>query len=210
MLSEVEEKLKDLGKDKLKMNTEITKELENISSDKIDDFSTNHELIRKLHRYKDNIDESNIKLKEVEDILQEVVKKLTELDMENSLDLLSLKAQELRQRLQESHANLKKISNSGVEMDGNTSNNEEEEFINALKNEMPEVSENIDTTLKLLKEIEKIVVEVKQTLNTDKMMDLKDKVNIAQENVEESENLVNNLEKEILEWNAQKKLAKRD
>jgi len=64
-------------------------------------------------------------------------------------------------------------------MDGNTSNNEEEEFINALKNEMPEVSENIDTTLKLLKEIEKIVVEVKQTLNTDKMMDLKDKVNIA-------------------------------
>lgn len=210
MLSEVEEKLKDLGKDKLKMNTEITKELENICPDKIDDFSTNHELIRKLHRYKDNIDESNIKLKEVEDILQEVVKKLTELDMENSLDLLSLKAQELRQRLQESHANLKKISNSGVEMDGNTSNNEEEEFINALKNEMPEVSENIDTTLKLLKEIEKIVVEVKQTLNTDKMMDLKDKVNIAQENVEESENLVNNLEKEILEWNAQKKLAKRD
>lgn len=41
-------------------------------------------------------------------------------------------------------------------------------------------------------------------------MDLKDKVNIAQENVEESENLVSNLEKEILEWNAQKKLAKRD
>lgn len=41
-------------------------------------------------------------------------------------------------------------------------------------------------------------------------MDLKDKVNIAQENVEESENLVSNLEKEILEWNAQKKLCKRD
>ena len=95
-------------------------------------------------------------------------------------------------------------------MEGNTSNNEEEEFIFALKNEMPEVSENINTTLNLLKEIEKIVTEVKSTLNTDKMMDLKDKVNIAQENVEESENLVSNLEKEILEWNAQKKLAKRD
>ena len=81
--------------------------------------------------------------------------------MENSLDLLSMKAQELRQRLQESHAHLKKISNSGEEMEGNTSNNEEEEFIFALKNEMPEVSENINTTLNLLKEIEKKVTEVK-------------------------------------------------
>lgn len=130
--------------------------------------------------------------------------------MENSLDLLSMKAQELRQRLQESNVHLKKISNSGVEMEGNTSNNEEEEFIYALKNEMPEVSENINTTLNLLKEIEQIVIEVKQSLDTQKMMDLKEKVNIAQENVEESENLVSNLEKEILEWNAQKKLAKRD
>jgi len=42
-------------------------------------------------------------------------------------------------------------------MDGNTSNNEEEEFISAMKNEMPEVYENIETTLDLLKEIEKLV-----------------------------------------------------
>ena len=50
-------------------------------------------------------------------------------------------------------------------MDGNTSNNEEEEFIHALKNEMPEVFENIETTLNLLKDTEKLVGEVKQTLN---------------------------------------------
>lgn len=161
MINEVEEKLKDLGKDKQRMNVEILKELDQICPNSIDDYSTNHELIRKIRRYKENIDESNIKLKEIEDIQQEVVKKLTELDMENSLDLLSMKAQELRQRLQESHAHLKKISNSGEEMEGNTSNNEEEEFIFALKNEMPEVSENINTTLNLLKEIEKIVTEVK-------------------------------------------------
>jgi hypothetical protein len=50
---------------------------------------------------------------------------------------------------------------SGEEMDGNTSNNEEEEFIYALKNEMPEVFENIEVTMEMLVEIDGLVVEVK-------------------------------------------------
>jgi len=36
-------------------------------------------------------------------------------------------------------------------MDGNTSNGEEEEFIQAMQNEMPEVFDNIDATFGLLK-----------------------------------------------------------
>ena len=95
-------------------------------------------------------------------------------------------------------------------MDGNTSTNEEEEFIQALKNEMPEVLDNIETNLGLLLEIEKLVPDVKQSLSLEKMNDLREKVEIATENVEESEGLVIKLEKEILEWNAQKKLCKRD
>ena len=35
------------------------------------------------------------------------------------------------------------IHNSGREMDGNTSNNEEDEFIDALTDEMPDVYGNI-------------------------------------------------------------------
>ena len=58
-------------------------------------------------------------------------------------------------------------------MDGNTSNKEEEDFISALANEMPEVFENIETTLELLKEIEKLVQDVKQTLDTEKAIELK-------------------------------------
>ena len=46
-------------------------------------------------------------------------------------------------------------------MDGNTSNAEEDEFITALTNEMPEVFENIETTLSLLKDTEKLVGDVK-------------------------------------------------
>jgi hypothetical protein len=95
-------------------------------------------------------------------------------------------------------------------MDGNTSTNEEEEFIHAIKNEMPEVLDNIETNLGLLVEIEKLVPDVKQSMSLEKMNDLREKVEIATENVEESEGLVIKLEKEILEWNAQKKLCKRD
>ena len=46
-------------------------------------------------------------------------------------------------------------------MYGNTSTNEEEDFIQALKNEMPEVLDNIETNLGLLVEIEKLVPDVK-------------------------------------------------
>jgi len=50
-----------------------------------------------------------------------------------------------------------KIQKSGEEMDGNTSNTEEDEFIVALRNEMPEVLDNIETNLALLDEIDKLV-----------------------------------------------------
>lgn len=75
---------------------------------------------------------------------------------------------------------------------------------------MPEVLDNIDTNLGLLVEIEKLVLDVKQSMSLEKMNNLREKVEIATENVEESEGLVIKLEKEILEWNIQKKLCKRD
>ena len=53
--------------------------------------------------------------------------------MENSVELLGLKSQELNERLMDTKMRLVLIQRSGQEMDGNTSNDEEEEFINALK-----------------------------------------------------------------------------
>ena len=95
-------------------------------------------------------------------------------------------------------------------MDGNTSNSEEEEFISALSHEMPEVFSNIENTITLLAEGDKLVAEVKQTLNVDKYEELKKKIDVVTENVEESDSLVVKLEKEIIEWGAAKKLQRRD
>ena len=89
-----------------------------------------------------------------------MVRKFSEQDMENSSELINLKVQEIRERLQETQRHLQKIGKCGEEMDGNTSNAEEDEFILALKSEMPEVFENIKTTMVLLEESEELVKEV--------------------------------------------------
>lgn len=64
--------------------------------------------------------------------------------MDNATILLTKKSQKLRERLIAAQKGLKKIANCGDEMDGNTTHNEEDEFIDALKDEMPEVFKNID------------------------------------------------------------------
>lgn len=115
---------------------------------------------------------------------------MTEQDLENSTDLMALTAQQLRERLKESKKQQEKIKGSGTEMDGNTSTAEEEEFVQGLKDEMPDDLEKIDMNLSLLVDIEKLVQEVKQTLSLDKMTELRDKVQMATDNVEQSEALV--------------------
>ena len=57
--------------------------------------------------------------------------------MENATKLLRKKAHKLRERLQAAKQDLEKITNCGEEMEGNTTHNEEDEFIDALKDEMP-------------------------------------------------------------------------
>ena len=209
-MKELDFKLKAFEKDKVDLNKFVTNELDCYKALNYEDFQKNHEIVKKVRNFKGKIEDTEKKLKDVEDVLNEVERSLTEQDMENSVELLGLKSQELNERLMDTKMRLVLIQRSGQEMDGNTSNDEEEEFINALKNEMPEVFENMETTVALLKEADVLVNEVKKTLNIQKYQDLKHKINIATENVDESENLVVKLEKEIIEWNALKKLQRRD
>jgi hypothetical protein len=45
-------------------------------------------------------------------------------------------------------------------MDGNTSNNEEEEFIDALKEEMPEVFKNVEAHFEQLDKVDDLIEDV--------------------------------------------------
>lgn len=86
---------------------------------------------------------------------------------------------------------MKLVQKSGEELDGNTSNGDEDEFIEALKKEMPEVLENISYTFTLLKDVDKLLIEVKHSMDVDTMTGLQDKNGQAGENVDEAEALLN-------------------
>ena len=69
-------------------------------------------------------------------------------DMTNALKLLQNKANKLRERLKIAENELQKVTKCGQEMDGNTSNIEEEDFITTINDEMPDVFKNISLNLK--------------------------------------------------------------
>jgi hypothetical protein len=95
-------------------------------------------------------------------------------------------------------------------MDGNTTHNEEDEFIDALKDEMPEVFKNIDMNFEQIDGIDVLLKTVVETRDIEKMSLLKKEIDDANNKVEQSEGLVVKLENEIVEWNAFKKLCRRD
>jgi len=89
-------------------------------------------VIVEVREFKDKIEDTNRRLKELEDLMKELNNKLILQDMANAALLLEKKAESLRERLTVAQSELKKISSTGDMMDGNTTQNEEEEFLDAL------------------------------------------------------------------------------
>ena len=66
-------------------------------------------------------------------------------DTGNALNLMRTGLIKLKERNQISKEKLTKIDQSSREMDGNTTSKEEEELVGALKDEMPDFFENVET-----------------------------------------------------------------
>ena len=69
-------------------------------------------------------------------------------------------------------------------MDGNTTHNEEDEFIDALKDEMPDVFKNIDLNFEQIDGIDILLKQVIETRNIEKMALLKKEIDDANNKVE--------------------------
>ena len=78
MLKEVESKLKILSKERQEATRQQLRELDGIAPLDYDDFTKNHDIIKKLRTMKHGVDDSDMHLREVEELKAEVVKKLTE------------------------------------------------------------------------------------------------------------------------------------
>lgn len=106
--------------------------------------AANVPIIIEIRKFKAEIEDANERLKEVEGLENELNNMLILQDFKNAVKLLEVKSGKQRIRLETARAELVKINVCGTQMDGNTSHNEEEEFIDALGDEMPEVFKNID------------------------------------------------------------------
>lgn len=100
-------------------------------------------IITEVNDFRLRIKKLNGKLKKAAEKLGELNDKLVQQDIDNALKIMEKKNGKLRERLAETEEALKKIQKCGDEMDGNTTHNEEDEFIDALKDEMPDVLDNI-------------------------------------------------------------------
>jgi len=53
-----------------------------------EDFNVNHEIVKKIRKYKISIEDIEIKLKDAEEIQNEVVRTLSEKDIDSSAEVL--------------------------------------------------------------------------------------------------------------------------
>lgn len=91
MIKEVDFKLKGLDKDS-ELHHKALEDFEKLPAGDFEDLSKNPFIIKNVRKLKTNVEISDTKLKEIEETQNEVVKKLTEQDLENSADLLGHKA----------------------------------------------------------------------------------------------------------------------
>lgn len=104
---------------------------------------------------------------------------------------------------------LGKVKKAGEDMDGNHSD-DEFEFVDALKAEMPTVTTELNQLVKKVDDIEEIIENVQQTRDKETMKTLRSKIENAEELLEEKESLLAKLEPEIVQWDPQDKLTRRD
>lgn len=191
--------------------------LEDFQSQRLEKYTSldflsldNQPIIMEVREFKAQIQDLNARLKDLEAMLSDLNSKLILQDMDNATVLINKKAHKLRERLKAAQEALKKIQECGEEMDGNTTEAEEDEFIETLKAEMPDVFQNIGLNFEQIDAVDELVKLVTATKDIEKMKLAKAEVDDATNKVVESEGLVVKLEQEVIEWDALRKLIKRD
>lgn len=209
LIAKIAEVLSGHGHEGQKLEDFQNQRLEKYSS--LDFLSLdNQPIIVEVREFKAQIQDLNARLKDLEAMLSELNSKLILQDMDNATVLINKKANKLRERLTAAQEALKKIQECGEEMDGNTTEAEEDEFIETLKAEMPDVFQNIGLNFEQIDAVDELVKLVAATKDIEKMKLAKAEVDDATNKVVESEGLVVKLEQEVIEWDALRKLIKRD
>jgi hypothetical protein len=94
---------------------------------------------------------------------------------------------------------LKKIQKSGLEMEGNETD-DEGEFIDVLQAEMPAVLKEMEECIISIEDCERMLEELKQKKTVELMKKLQEEANTAEKMLEHKESLSGKLEPELIQW----------
>ena len=93
-------------------------------------------------------------------------------DNGNALNLLKNGLIKLKERNQISQDKLNQIDQTTMEMDGNTSTKEEDELVVALKDEMPDFRENVETNFDQITSINQMIKQCEKSEDPKLMKDI--------------------------------------
>ena len=116
----------------------------------------------------------------------------------------------LRERLTKAEEKFEIIKKVVNEMDDNHSTIEEEEFVDDVLEDIPEIDSNISNHQKDLDSIDVAIKEVHHTKNSNDVKTITKNMSEAQVVIEKTEQFVETLETDITEWDAKNKLIRRD
>ena len=104
MVKQVDFKLIALDKARKDNTKTLIDDLEALKQQEFEDFTINYEIVKRIRKFKVSLEDIELKRQDAEEIQNEVVRTLTEKDIDNSADILGGKAMDLRERLDESKA----------------------------------------------------------------------------------------------------------
>jgi len=166
-------------------------------------------MVELVSKFRDTIDGLKAKLHKLQAKANDLNAALVQQNMDNALGLFEKRADKLRQRALAVRDIFKKIKKAGEDMDGNHTD-DENDFVEALQEEMPAVETEMKNTLAKIDYIDQLIARLKKDRDVETMGVLKTEVDQATRNVEEKEHLAAKLEPEIVQWDPLGKLIRRD
>ena len=193
------------------------KELDRVQRKKLEQYedadfkaANNYDIINEVKDHKDNIAKLNMKTMSIHETMNQLSDILEAQDCDNALKLMKKKLDTVKERLTDYKKQLDQICASGKDMDGNTSNQDEDEFIGALDDEMPGVFDNMDKNFKQLEVLYARYNQLLKKTDPAKVKQLGEELKLIEKNTEQTGDLVDKLDHEIMEWDNPKKLCRRD
>lgn len=147
-VKEIEKALKGFEQERKDHAKFYSATLERFDSRDFHNLKTAPKIMREIREYQTRLRDSDDRLTEMKKTMDKLNNELIKQDIVNATNLLTKKAEKMRERLSGAKEKLKQIDECGQKMDGNTSHLDEEEFIDALKDEMPMVFNKITTNFK--------------------------------------------------------------